>query len=108
MNKAAITTILSSVLTLGIGCKHHNEPMPTNPPPPTAAASVAEINSAKFLTAQVPQAVQSAFNRDVPKGAVDTVTMHTDSAGRAFYQITYMLNGAGGSASYFANGQKLP
>src|SRR5262245_55584825 len=94
MNKPVIAAVLFSALTLGVGCKHdQKDPMATAPPPPTAAASVAEINSAKFLNAQVPQAVQTAFMKDYPKAAVETISLRSTSAGQSFYEIRFMQDG---------------
>jgi hypothetical protein len=107
MNKAAITTVLMSGLALGVGCKHHKDPAP-GPAPAGASASVAEINSAKLNDATVPQAVQTAFMRDNPKAAIDTINLRTTSAGQVFYQITYISKGTPGTASYYANGAKAP
>lgn len=106
MKTAPAIALLSAGLAVSAaGCASSAE---NGPQGPTPAVSTQEMNQAKMHDALVPQAVQTAFARDYPNAAIDTVRMHASSTGQNFYEVTYIRDGQSSVTRYFASGTHVP
>jgi len=106
--KATFIILALFSFALATGCKSNDPPKPQANSGPAAPPTSAELNSAKLQNAVVPQAVQTAFDRDYPGSAINTIEIHSTSAGDSFYEIDYIRQGSPGVARYFATGAAVP
>lgn len=87
-------------MLLAVGCDSHKKD--TGP----AMTGRDKMNLSK-LDGQ-PDAVRTAFARDLPDSTVTSVTTFNDAGGRMVYQISYVRDGRMQNAYYTADGYQVP
>ncbi|MGH7180007.1 MAG: hypothetical protein ACREJC_21700 [Tepidisphaeraceae bacterium] len=110
MNRLSSTFLILG-LACAFGCQSSKKQESAQAPPPqgtAASPTVAEINTAKFMGAQAPQAVQSAFARDYPNAAIGSVQQRNTSVGTSFFSISFIRSGQSGIANYYPSGAPGP
>ena len=106
--KATFIVVALFSFALASGCKSNDPPKSQADSGAAAPPTSAELNTAKLQNAVVPQAVQSAFGRDHPGASINTIEIHSTSAGDSFYEIDYIRQGSPGIARYFPTGAAGP